>query len=31
MEFLITAGRYSPEIIDWAKSCSEESLDFFLP
>ena len=31
MEFLIAAGRYSPEITDWAKSCSKESLDFFLP
>ena len=31
MEFLIAAGRYSPEISGWAKNCLKESLDFFLP
>ena len=31
MRYILKIGRYSPEIINWAKSCPKESLDFFLP
>jgi hypothetical protein len=31
LEFLCRIGRYSDEIMTWAKNCSKKSLEFFLP